>query len=85
MENKTQVPVLKDSYLLFKKEIKLWEAITSVEVKKRAGTIVLNLPGKAKSVILDKVPFNEWADGVTAGNVTKSSVDCMLEELDYIY
>ena len=34
MENKTQVPVLKDSYFLFKKEVKLWEAITSDEVKK---------------------------------------------------
>ena len=85
MENKTQVPVLKDSYLLFKKEVKLWEVITSVEVKKRAGTIVLNLPGKAKSVILDKVPFNELADGVTAGNTTKSGVDHLLEELDHIY
>ena len=69
MENTTKVPVLKDSYLLFKKEVKLWEVITSVEVKKRAGTIVLNLPGKAKSVILDKVPFNELADGVAAGMV----------------
>ena len=85
MENTTKVPVLKDSYLLFKKEVKLWEAITSVEVKKRAGTIVLNLPGKAKSVILDKVPFNELADSVTAGNVTKSGVDRLLEELDHIY
>ena len=85
MENTTKVPVLKDSYLLFKMEVKLWEAITSVEVKKRAGTIVLNLPGKAKSVILDKVPFNELADGVTAGNVTKSGVDRLLEELDHIY
>ena len=85
MENKTQVLVLKDSYLLFKKEVNLWEAITSVEVKKQAGTIVLNLPGKAKSVILDKVPFNELADGVTAGNVTKLGVDHLLEELDHIY
>ena len=54
MENKTQVPVLKDSYLLFKKEVKLWEAITSIEVKKRAGTIVLNLPGKAKAAAVYK-------------------------------
>ena len=88
MEQKVTIPVLKGSYLMFKKEIKLWEAITNIEEKKRAGTLVLKLPDKAKTVALD-IPLVELTDGVekeVGGKTVKlNGIARLLEALDEIY
>ena len=87
-DNGPKAPKLGDSYTLFKKEVKLWESTTKIEEKRRAGTIVLSLPDKAKEQALE-IDLTELQNGkkVTVNNVeqTLSGIDCLLEVLDGIY
>ena len=83
------VPLLKESYVTFKKEVNLWQTISSVPVPKQAGTLLLRLPEKAKSVALE-MDLNVLQNGVTSTaedgtETTKNGVKCLLEELDKIY
>ena len=87
-DQKHRRPKLGDSYALFKKEVKLWESTTKIEESRRAGTIVLSLPEKAKEQALE-IDLKELQNGrkVTVNNVeqTLSGIDCLLELLDGIY
>ena len=87
-DNGPKAPKLGDSYTLFKKEVKLWESTTKIEEKRRAGTIVLSLPDKAKEQALE-IDLTELQNGrkVTVNDVeqTLSGIDCLLEVLDGIY
>ena len=59
------IPVMKeDGYLCFKKEVLLWESITKIDEKERAGNLIFRLPDKAKLVALD-MDRSVLADGVT--------------------
>ena len=83
------VPLLRDSYVTFKKEVNLWQTITSVPEAKQAGTLLLKLPDKAKSVALD-MDLDVLQKGITSRTedgteTTKNGVKCLLEELDKIY
>ena len=84
------IPVMKeDGYLCFKKEVLLWESITKIDEKERAGNLIFKLPDKAKLVALD-MDRSELADGVTRQNsqgqdVKISGVGRLLEVLDGIY
>ena len=88
MSDTPKAPKLGDSYALFKKEVRLWENTTSIEVKKRAGTIVFTLPDKVKEQALE-IPLEHLQDGktVTVGTEERkySGVDCLLEVLDELY
>ena len=82
------IPKLGDSYLLFKKEVKLWSATTLIEEKRQAGCIVFMLPQKAKSEAVEvplEVLQNGRTDTVDGAEVKKSGLDCLLEVLDGIY
>ncbi len=57
------VPELKESYVNFKKEVILWEQITSLKEKSHASTLVIKLPEKAKAVALD-INIDELKTGV---------------------
>ena len=84
------VPKMDDEkdYLNFKKEVKLWEAMTNMKEEQRAPNIAFRLPKKAKSVVLD-MDINELSKGVTrevnGNNVQISGVTRLLEILDSIY
>ncbi|XP_063688395.1 uncharacterized protein LOC134821623 [Bolinopsis microptera] len=82
------IPKLGDSYLLFKKEVKLWSATTLIEEKRQAGCIVFMLPQKAKSEAVEvplEVLQNGRTDTVEGAEVKTSGLDCLLEVLDGIY
>ena len=83
-DNGPKAPKLGDSYALFKKEVKLWESTTKIEENRRAGTIVLSLPEKAKEQALE-IDLKELQNGrkVTVNNVeqTLTGIDCLLEAL----
>ena len=77
-----------DDYLNFRKEVKLWEAMTTMKEEQRAPNIAFRLPKKAKAVVLD-MDTDELSKGVTRqveGNEVKvSGVMRLLEILDSIY
>ena len=81
-------PTLGSSYLLFKKEVKLWTATTSIAAERQAGTILFKLPAKAKETAIE-LPVETLQNGkkITVGGVeqTVSGVNCLLEVLDEIY
>ena len=89
-DTKTFVPVLKEKegYLCFKKEVILWESITKIAEKERAGNLIFKLPEKAKLVALNMTP-TELAEGLTRRvndqDVKVSGVRRLLEVLDGIY
>ena len=85
------IPVLdnaSDSYVNFRKEVTLWETVTTIEEAKRAITLLLRLPPKAKSVALD-VPTEELSKGKTyteqSGTRKVSGVQRLLEVLDTVF
>ena len=75
-------------YLEFKKEVLLWESITSIPEESRGGNLVFKLPKKAKSVALE-MSREELSKGVTVtvdGVEQKTSgVQRLLEVLDGVY
>lgn len=82
------IPTLKESYVNFKKEVNLWKSITNINEEKQAGSLLLKLPEKAKSVALD-MSIEELQKGVsiTVNDqvVQKTGVECLLDMLDKIY
>ena len=78
------VPQLEDEndYLNFRKEVKLWEAMTTMKEEQRAPNIAFRLPKKAKAVVLD-MNTDELSKGVTRtveGNEVKlTGVERLLE------
>ena len=88
-DSRIPIPEMLDGgYVNFRKEVLLWDSITNIAAEKRAGTLVLKLPQKAKSVLLD-MDTTELAAGVTrtvnGENVHISGVKRLLEVLDEIY
>ena len=86
--DKILVPKLGKSYVSFKKELLLWQDVTSLEEDKRAAAIVLSLPDRAKQVAL-QIPRTELKSGANRevnGETKKiSGVERLTEELDKIY
>ncbi|KAL5252088.1 hypothetical protein ACHWQZ_G015034 [Mnemiopsis leidyi] len=86
--DKFLIPKLGKSYVSFKKELLLWQDVTSLEEEKRAAMIVLSLPDRAKQVAL-QIPRGELKNGVDRqvdGETKKiSGVERLTEELDKIY
>ncbi|KAL5262236.1 hypothetical protein ACHWQZ_G007827 [Mnemiopsis leidyi] len=86
--DKILIPKLGKSYVCFKKELLLWQDVTSLEEEKRAAMIVLSLPDRAKQVAL-QIPRAELKNGVERqvdGETKKiSGVERLTEELDKIY
>ena len=82
------IPRLQESYLLFKKEVRLWAVTTTVDTKRQAGTLLFKLPDKAKKEAIE-LSVQVLQDGRTEtvdGDEKKTSgVDCLLEKLDEIY
>ena len=78
----------KGGYLCFKKEVELWDSITKIDEKERAGNLIFKLPEKAKLVALD-MDRGELANGLTrtvgGDEVKVSGVARLLEVLDGIY
>ena len=76
------------SYVSFKKELLLWQDVTSLEEGKRAAAIVLSLPDRAKQVAL-QISRTELKNGVERqvnGEAKKiTGVERLTEELDKIY
>ena len=92
MLERIPIPVLdnvQDSYVNFRKEVTMWETVTTIPEEKRAITLLLKLPPKAKSVALD-VPQEELSKGKTysiegGGSRKISGVQRLLEVLDTIF
>ena len=86
--DKILVPKLGKSYVSFKKELLLWQDVTSLEEGKRAAAIVLSLPDRAKQVAL-QISRTELKNGVERqvnGEAKKiTGVERLTEELDKIY
>ena len=86
--DKLIVPILGKSYVSFKKELLLWQDVTSLEPEKRAVLIVLKLPDKAKEIAL-QIPREELKGGVERqvdGNSVKiTGIERLTEELDKVY
>ena len=82
------IPAIGKSYVSFKKELKMWETITSIDEKKRAPMVVMNLPHRAKSVALD-IPLEELQNGIEIminGETKKlNGIERLTKELDKIY
>ena len=45
--------LLKDKYSTWKKEMKIWELVTSLDKTKRALMVILSLEGKAREAVLE--------------------------------
>ena len=59
--------LIPEHYSRWKKEMKLWEAATTVATKKQAPTIFLSLTGKAREAVLEIDPDELTADtGMTS-------------------
>ena len=87
-EGIARTPVLAGSYVMFKREVKLWVATTALPKERQAGTLVFSLPDKDKEAAMD-IDVAVLKDGKTVTvdgrQVVKSGVDCLLEVLDGIY
>ena len=86
--DKLVVPILGNSYVSFKKEILLWQDVTSLEVEKRATMIVLKLPERAKQIALQipRAELKEGAERQRNGQAVKiSGLERLTEELDKVY
>ena len=60
----------------------MWSQITPLDESKKAGTIALKLPDKAKDLALE-MDTEVLAKGKTDANgVTKTGVECLLVEMD---
>lgn len=83
-----RAPKLGDSYLMFKKEVRLWAATTNIEAKRQAGTIIFTLPDRAKEQAIE-ITLQHLQNGkkVTVDGVEKdlTGIDCLLEVLDGVY
>lgn len=89
MSEKVFIPELKEGgYVLFKKEVLLWESLTKLDEKERAGNILFKLPHDAK-IEAFKLSPDELANGVTVDNngtqEKVTGVKRLLEVLDGIY
>ena len=75
--HKIPPPVFKPgrSYRLYKTELKLWEAVTTLPAEKRAAVIVLALPDdgncRLRTIILEKVPQETLTGATGLGEVVK--------------
>ena len=84
------VPVMyKDAdSLQFRKEVLLWESITTIPAESKAGNIVFNLPKKAKAVTLEinTEELGKRVNGGTDKTPTQiSGVKRLLKVLDGVY
>jgi hypothetical protein len=86
--DKLFIPSLGKSYVSFKKELLLWQDVTSLQEDKRAAMIVLTLPDRAKQIAL-QIPREELKAGVERqidGQTKKiTGIERLTEELDKIY
>ena len=84
-----QIPSVIEDYYSFKKELLLWNQLTDISVSKRAGYIVMNLPGIVKKVMLDNIRHDELLNGrvvsIAEGEVVMSGFDILIEELDRFF
>jgi len=82
-----QIPtIIEDQdYYCFKKELLLWNELTELCVTKRAGYVVMKLPGRAKDVILSNVDQQELLNGRVEGDVVMTGFDILIEELDKLF
>ena len=83
------IPDLQGNYPLFKKEVRLWAAITAIETKRQAGTLICELPLKAKQEALELpvqvLQFGRTATDQNGVEQKLCGVECLLEKLDEIY
>ena len=76
---KSSPPVFEEStqtWVSYKKELKMWRTLTSLDKAKQGPALYLSLKGKAKEVVSDID-----ADEIAAEN----GLDCLIEALDSIY
>ena len=78
------VPLMKESYSIFRKEVKLWDSITPLKEERKAGTIVIKLPPKSKAICLDIDP-DVLAKGLERNGQRISGIQRLIEVLDGIY
>ena len=81
MEKFIAPPALKESYYSFKKELKLWDTVTTLEKGKRAPAVIMGLKDKAKKVALE-IPIGELITVTEVDGQDVGGLNRLIQELD---